>query len=249
MRIAKHIEALDISMNIAGRQSVIHPLLIWGDDDGITLIDTGMPGQTEQIEAHFKRLGLALKNIRRIILTHQDIDHIGGAAALVETSGAEVYAHGEDIPYIEGHKPLIKMNRERVEKMTASLAKDERERARRVLNNPPSVKVNRRLEDGEELDFYGGMLLLHTPGHTPGHTSIFLRRPGLLVAGDALRVEEGRLVGPSPEATPDMTLAVASLSRLTALPVKRVLCYHGGLAAEEGKDAASRIRELAVNGY
>jgi len=247
MKIAKHVEALDITMSIAGRQSVIHPLLIWEDDDGITLIDTGMPGQTEQIEAHLKRLGLALKDVRRIVLTHQDIDHIGGAAALVATSGAEVYAHPDDIPYIEGDKPLIKMNRERVEKMIQSLPENERERARQMLTNPPSVKVDRQLQDGEELDFYGGMLLLHTPGHTPGHTSIFLRRPGLLVAGDALRVEEGRLVGPSPEATPDMELAVASLSRLTALPVKRVLCYHGGLASEEGKDAADRIRELAVN--
>ncbi|WP_455383690.1 MBL fold metallo-hydrolase [Salinispira pacifica] len=243
MKIAEHIEALDITMNIAGRQSAIHPVLLWGGEEGLTLIDTGMPGQLELIKAHLDRLGLALADIRRIILTHQDIDHIGGAAALVEASGAEVYAHADDVPFIEGVKPLIKMTDDRVERMTQSLPEEERERVRRILTNPPSVNVNRRLHDGEELDLHGGMLVVHTPGHTPGHLSIFLREPALLVAGDALRVEDGQLVGPSPAATPDMARAVASLGKLVPLPVRQVLCYHGGLAADE---VAGRIRELAA---
>ena len=242
MKLAEQIEALEITMSIAGRRSTIHPVLLWGDGEGATLIDTGVPGQLDAIREQVERLGLELKDVRRIILTHQDIDHIGSAAALVKATGAEVFAHADDIPYIEGVKPLIKMTPDRIETMIGQLPPRERETVRKVLSNPPAVNVDKKLADGEELAVHGGLLAVHTPGHTPGHLSIFLRRSGILVSGDALRVEEGRLVGPGPSATLDMKLAVASLSKLVPLPVNRVICYHGGLSPE---GAASRIRELA----
>jgi glyoxylase-like metal-dependent hydrolase (beta-lactamase superfamily II) len=242
MKIAERAEVLEITMKIAGRQSAIHPLLLLDDGDGATLIDTGMPGQLELIREHLDRLGIKMSAIKRIILTHQDIDHIGGAAELVKATGAEVMAHADDVPYIEGVKPLIKMNRERIEKMTESLPENEREAARRMMSNPPSVDVDLRVHDGEELDFHGGMIVVHTPGHTPGHVSIYLKKPRILVSGDALRVEEGKLVGPAPGATPDMDQAVASLRKLLPFEIDRVLCYHGGLSPSS---ASARIRELA----
>lgn len=242
MKIAERVEVLEITMNIAGRQSAIHPVLLWDDGDGATLIDTGMPGQLDLIRAHLDRLGVKMKDIRRIILTHQDIDHIGGAAALVKATGAEVLAHADDVPYIEGVKPLIKMNKERIEKMTESLPEKDREAARRMMGNPPSVDVDRRVADGEEIDLHGGMVVVHTPGHTPGHLSIYLKKSHILVSGDALRVENGKLVGPAPGATPDMNQAVASLAKLLPFEIDRVLCYHGGLSPEGASD---RIRELA----
>ncbi len=242
MKIADHVEVLDITMSVAGRQSTIHPVLLWGDGDGATIIDTGMPGQLDAIKAHLDRMRVDLSEIRRIILTHQDIDHIGGASALAEATGARVFAHPDDIPYIEGDLPSIKMTPDRIEKMTQSLPDAERERVRAILQNPPRVKVGTAIRDGDELPFHGGLLVVHTPGHTPGHVSIFLKRSRVLLSGDALRVEEGELVGPSPSATPDMEMATASLGKLVPLPVDRVLCYHGGLSPE---GAAARIRALA----
>lgn len=88
----------------------------------------------------------------------------------------------------------------------------------------------------------GGMVVIHTPGHTPGHISLFLPADHLLIAGDALRVEDGELEGPSPKATPDMSRATASLRKLLAYPIDRVFCYHGGLSKP---GALARLWELA----
>jgi glyoxylase-like metal-dependent hydrolase (beta-lactamase superfamily II) len=111
------------------------------------------------------------------------------------------------------------------------------------LSIPPSGKVDRTLNDGEELPLHGGIEVIHTPGHTPGHLSLFVEKAGLLIAGDELRVEEGELVGPSEWATPDMERANASLRKLLDYRIDYVLCYHGGLY---GPDASERIAQLSA---
>ncbi|KAI7258812.1 hypothetical protein KC345_g10474 [Hortaea werneckii] len=84
------------------------------------------------------------------------------------------------------------------------------------------------LQDGQRLPWGGGAEVIHTPGHTPGHISLYIPQEKLLLAADELRVVEGRLAGPMESATPDMPLALQSLNKLSRLPVRNVLCYHGG---------------------
>ncbi len=242
MQLGKNLEALEVSMRFGGNESTIYPVLLWDKKDGATLIDTGVPGSDAAIGEHLTRLGLKWKDIRRIIITHQDIDHIGGASAAVKASNAEVLAHSDDIPYIQGERRLLKMDPARVEAMVQTLPAEQRERARQLFASPPKVQVDRALADGEELPFGGGMVVIHTPGHTPGHISIFLRAERLLISGDALRAENGALQGPSPSATPDLAQATASLLKLLDYPIDRVLCYHGGLSRP---GALKRLRELA----
>ena len=112
-----------------------------------------------------------------------------------------------------------------------------------LLANPPRGNVDRLVVDGELLPLQGGTRVIHTPGHTPGHICLFVEQENLLLAADALRVVGGSLVGPAEAVTPDMPEALRSLRKLAELPVKRVLCYHGGLY--EGADIPGRIAELA----
>ena len=249
MKIGKNIEALELRMNLTGRESIIHPVLLW-DSEGATLVDTGMPGQLDALTKGIEAAGVSLGDIRRVILTHQDLDHIGGLPEVLRAvgDGVEVWAHEEDKPYIEGDKPLIKMNRERMSQMMESMPEAQQRQVEQILSNPPSGKVDRSLEDGEELSIYeGGVEVIYTPGHTPGHLSLFVREEKLLISGDELRVEEGELVGPSEPVTPDMESANASLSKLADYEIDYVLTYHGGYY---GPDASARIEELisAVNG-
>jgi glyoxylase-like metal-dependent hydrolase (beta-lactamase superfamily II) len=248
MKIGENIEALELRMNLTGQSSIIHPALLW-DSDGATLVDTGIPGQLDALSREIENAGVDFESIRRVILTHQDVDHIGGLPEIVRLRGGEieVLAHEDDKLYIEGDKPLIKMNRERLARMMESLPESQRQKLKRIFSAPPSGRVDRTVHDGEELPFYGGIEVIHTPGHTPGHLSLFVRRAQLLIAGDELRVEEGELVGPSELATVDMESANASLAKLTAYQVDYVLCYHGGLY---GPNASERIAELsaAANG-
>ena len=243
MKIADQVEVLEIPMSFAGRTSVIHPVLLRDDDGSSTLIDTGMPGQLEQFRELMQKAGVPLSSLARIIITHQDIDHIGGAQALVDESHAEVFAHPDDKPYIQGELPLIKMNAERIAAMVASLPESERDAARAMFAHPPRVRVDKNLSDGQELPFHGGIVVIHTPGHTPGHVSLYLRKHRILVSGDAMVVQDGVLSGPNPGATPNLEQATKSLSKLVAYPIDRVVCYHGGLSPA---GASERIRELCA---
>jgi glyoxylase-like metal-dependent hydrolase (beta-lactamase superfamily II) len=245
MKIGEKVEAMEISMGFLGNQSIIHPTVFWDDGEGATLIDTGLPGQVSLIRQKLSGLGLRLRDIRRILLTHQDIDHIGSAQALVEASGARVFAHEADAPYISGEKKLLKMDVSRFEARLEALPEREREQARRLLDPLPRVRVDQMLKGREELPFHGGIVVIYTPGHTPGHVCYYLRRQRLLIAGDALRVDNGALMGPSPSATPDMAKAIASLAALRERPIEGVLCYHGGFFRG---NPAERLRELAEEG-
>jgi glyoxylase-like metal-dependent hydrolase (beta-lactamase superfamily II) len=246
MRIANNIEALELTMALMGNPSVIHPTLIW-DENGATLIDTGVPGQFEDIKAAIENVGLSFSNLRRVILTHQDVDHIGSLADILEAGGGkiEVYAHADDVPYIEGEKPLIKMDMSRFEGLFASLPEDVREKVKAQFANLQTSKVTHTLEDGETFPFHKGIKIIHTPGHTPGHISLFIEDEKLLIAGDAMVVDaEGILQGPREAVTPDMEKAMASIAKLSAYPIDRVLCYHGGLY---GPNASARIKEISQN--
>ena len=244
MKIGENIQALELHMNLTGQSSVIYPALLW-DSDGATLVDTGLPGQLDAIRRGIENAGVDFQSIDRIILTHQDVDHIGGLTEILRAREGkiEVLAHEEDKPYIEGDKPLIKMNRERLAQMMDALPEPQRQQLDRIFSAPPSGKVDRTLRDGEQLPLHGGIEVIHTPGHTPGHLSLFVEKAKLLIAGDELRVEKGELVGPSERATPDMEKANASLRKLTVYPIDYVLCYHGGLY---GPNVSEKIAELSA---
>ena len=72
---------------------------------------------------------LLLTGIRdwcKVILTHQDLDHIGGLPEILRSSDhkVEVLAHKEEKPYIQGEKPLIKLNPEQMAKRMKSLPEE-----------------------------------------------------------------------------------------------------------------------------
>jgi len=242
VKIGEKAEALEITMAFLGGPGIIHPVVLWQGEEGITLVDAGLPGQLPQIQSGLEALGLRLSDVRRLLLTHQDIDHIGSADAIVKATGAVVYAHEADVPYIQGEKPLLKLDAGRYEARLQGLPEAQKQMVRALLASPPRVKVQNVLRGGEELPFHGGIVVIPTPGHTPGHVCYYVKSQNLLLAGDAMRVEEGSLIGPSPMATPDMRSAVASLKGLLPFAIDSVLCYHGGLVS---RDVAARLQELA----
>jgi glyoxylase-like metal-dependent hydrolase (beta-lactamase superfamily II) len=243
MRIADGVEMLELQAEAFGSRSVLNPTLVW-DEDAAVLIDTGMPGLWGQIRAAMESVGVTLDKLKAVILTHQDLDHIGGISEILRESDGriKVYAHEMDQPYIEGDLPLIKTDPNRMDKMLEALPEDVRRQAIALLQNPPKAKVDATLADGEELPYCGGIQVIYTPGHTPGHISLYLKRSKVLVAADAMVSSDGILAGPVRQTTLDMEEAQRSVAKFVPLDIESVICYHGGLSSQ---NVDSQLKKLA----
>lgn len=243
MRIANGVEALELTVNLMGRQMTIYPTLIW-DEKSVVLADTGFPGLEKQIEEAFEKTGVPFDRLNKVFLTHQDIDHIGSLPEILAKSQnkIEVFAHEVEKPYIEGTKPLIKSDAVRKGKMFEALPEEQRRKMESVFMSPPTSKVDITVADGEELPYCGGIIIIHTPGHTPGHICLYLKQSKTLVAGDALNIANGQLTGPNPSATFDMDEAKKSLKKLASYDIETIICYHGGVYAG---DVKQRLLQLA----
>lgn len=204
MKISKGIQMLQLDFN----GNIIHPVLIW-DEKMAVLIDAGFPGQYDDLCTELEKAGVPIGQLKAVILTHQDVDHIGCLPEILQECGdhVRVYAHELDKPYIEGQLPLLKDAH---------------------LEHPPKEKVDETVTDGQELPFCGGIRVIHTPGHTPGHISLYLMASKTLIAGDSMYSVDGILGGVHSPTTLDIETARCSLKKYMEFDISSVICYHGG---------------------
>jgi glyoxylase-like metal-dependent hydrolase (beta-lactamase superfamily II) len=219
MEISKGVEMLQLDFE----GSVIHPILIW-DEETAVLIDTGFPGQYDDLRSALEKIGMPISQLKAVILTHQDVDHIGCLPEILQECGTQVriYAHELDKPYIEGQFPLLKDGH---------------------LEHPPKGKVDETVTDGQELPFCGGIRVIHTPGHTPGHISLYLMRSKTLIAGDSMYSVNGMLGGIHEPTTLDIETARFSLKKCIELDITSVVCYHGGLTHRNVNEQISGLTQ------
>jgi len=238
------IQALEISAHLMGEQRTIYPTLIWDEHEAV-LIDTGYPGQLPLIQEAFERVGISLQSLRKIIITHHDLDHIGGLPSFIEAveSPIEVISNALEKPYIQGERRIMKFTDE----VIAAMDSWPPERAipfKRLLASPPAAPVNTLVTDGETLPYCGGIIIIDTPGHTPGHFSLYHQASKTLIAGDAMVVDHGQLLGPDPRYSIDIAQANASIKKLVQYDISRVIAYHGGIYEDH---VNQRIAELAAH--
>ena len=232
MRVANGVYVLPIPRSPQEPESFLNLTLIVDEQNGNMLVDAGLPDQAEAIGVALLEGGIGVRDLKRIIFTHQDLDHVGSGAALVRQSGARVLAHPADAPHIDGSLRLLKPSAEMLE---------QRPQMREILERLEPVGVDEHLEDGARLEIAGGIRVIFTPGHTPGHLSLYLERSKVLIAGDALRAERGSLTGPNPSMTLEMGTALQSLRRLAGLEIDTIVCYHGGVVSEDANGQLRRV--------
>lgn len=244
------IEALEVSAEMMGGVDTIYPTLIWDQVD-VILVDTGYPGQMPLIRKEVEIAGAKWAKLNKIIITHQDLDHIGSLPMIrqEQPDSIEVYANAQEKPYIQGDKRLVKITKESIELAMRSIPDNVptewRKAFQHTLENPPSSKVDYTVEDREELPFCGGIVIINTPGHTPGHISLYHKSSKTLIAGDALIVEDGQLSRPKPEHCIDYKKALQSIQTFTDLDIETVICYHGGVFNHQVNQRLQELTELS----
>jgi glyoxylase-like metal-dependent hydrolase (beta-lactamase superfamily II) len=127
----------------------------------LILIDTGAGWSVEKIINNVQSLGLNCKNLKKILLTHCHIDHIGGVLELKKRFEPKIYIHTLDAPPLENGDQIL----------TA---------ATWYQTTFPPTSVDMKFHAPEEVLMIGGqkIICLHTPGHTPGSICIYLDRDG-----------------------------------------------------------------------
>jgi glyoxylase-like metal-dependent hydrolase (beta-lactamase superfamily II) len=238
MKIENGIMMLEVSSNIPGM--FIHPTVMW-DDENMIMVDAGYSGQYDTIRDACINEGIHFENINKIIITHQDLDHFGGLPEILEASKnkIEVFAHEDDKPYIQGEKPLVRLN----SNFLNSMPEDRQEMVKQMFKNFTPVDVETTLSDDQELPFCGGITVIHTPGHTPGHLCLYHKNSKTLIVGDAMNVMDGKLMGPKKEILQDgdYEIALDSLNKLLKFDVKNIITYHGGLYTNKPHESIKNL--------
>jgi glyoxylase-like metal-dependent hydrolase (beta-lactamase superfamily II) len=111
------------------------------------------------------------------------------------------------------------------------------------IESTSGVKVDRTVEDGEELPEVGGLRIIHMPGHSPGSISIYAERTKALAVGDTI-VSAGEHVIVSPPFLCDNSAqAVESVRRLLdlGLQIDTLLVAHGDNVYHTASAPLSRI--------
>ena len=169
------------------------------DDDGLTLVDAGVPAQMELLEAGLDRIGAELSDIKAVILTHVDPDHIGLAEPL-RKAGIPVWlpeAGYETALKGVGKPPLglfFFMWR-------PSFARFIRALMQAGMTDAEPIAEAHTYTDGQVLDVPGHPEVIATPGHRKEHCSFWLPERRILFAGDALitmDIMSGKAVAPEP---------------------------------------------------
>jgi len=197
--------------------------------------------------------GVAITDIRRILLTHAHLDHAGLAAWIVEQSGAEVWLHPDEVGKLESPDwwtlgRNLALNEAGVPAETQAYMDRWWQRGRQLMGALSGWKP---LHDGQRFEFeHGALEAVHLPGHALGHTGFFDAAGGVLVGGDHLLdgvtpnpIMEPVLPG-HPAAVPHapgraLTLGqfLGALERVLPMPVRTVLPGHGPVITDHAKVA------------
>ena len=185
------------------------------ENDGFTVIDTGMTGMEKMIiEAATQQR----QPIKRVVLSHAHSDHIGGLDSLKKAL--------TDIEVI--------VSKQSARFMARDMSLEPGQADAPLKGDFPSVETRptKTVKDGDAI---GSLKVVATPGHTPAHISFYDERDGSLIAGDAFQTLGGiavagviRWLFPFPGfATWHKPTAAQSAEKLLALNPKWLATGHG----------------------
>jgi len=148
---------------------IVNSYLIAGQD-GVTIIDAGLSGYWKPLQAGLAAMGKSLGDVRALILTHGDTDHIGFAARLHRETGVAAYIHEADVDRarLKVKKPNSGWGPVKIGPLAGFLWYS----ARRGGLRPQPATGLQTIADGDVLDVPGSPRIIHTPGHTPGSVAV-----------------------------------------------------------------------------
>ena len=220
---------MELAPNIRrlGTSSLVNSYLI--DDRGqLTVIDAGLPGLWGDLMRELESMGKTPADIKALLLTHGDVDHVGFAERLRREHGVPVYVGAADAAEARGEVPKPDAPRDPM-RIGPLLGFMWFGLTHGGLRRTP-VKEVTPIDGAGTLDVPGSPVLVPLPGHTPGSVAYHLPAADAVFMGDAMTTRSvvtgvvGPALGPF---TVDPQQALASLEALDGLQATWVLPGHG----------------------
>lgn len=202
-------------------------------DEVPTLVDAGMPWHADRLREQIMDAGFAPADVERVLVTHHDLDHVGGLAA-VDTA-TELFVGERDADFVAKRRSPPLTNRKTAFQRVAD-----------VFRSAPSVPI-RTVADGDEI---GTFTAVHTPGHTAGHMAYVSSDRDVAFVGDLMR-SDGAGLSPSPWYLSQDTNAIPDSIRYLedAMPVVDVVAPgHGDPLVDGGYGAVAELAENLGHG-
>ncbi|MBA4687581.1 MAG: MBL fold metallo-hydrolase [Candidatus Galacturonibacter soehngenii] len=224
----------------------IYPVVLKNEND-LTLIDAGYPQSLTMLEKAFCEKDLDINQLRKVIITHHDVDHMGGVMELLNKyPKVEAFCSKKELPYVMGVKKSPRIREyERLYEKLGQKAKEDNKRYIEMLQKVNSLERANVLVEQDRI--YEDVIVLETPGHMEGHLSLYVEASNTLICGDLLISEEGVLDIATKEFVIDKEAEIQSLRKVLPYPIVKLICYHGG--EYESKQLKEELEDIIECGY
>lgn len=159
----------------------VNAFLLESGTGDLTLVDSGLPGSAPEIIDAIRSLGRGASDLRHILVTHCHADHTGSLAELKRLTSARVFMHRRDAALVAKGRAMRPLS-PTPGILNAFLF-------RRMVGPKPTtiapVEADVLVEHRDQIPVWGGISVIHTPGHTEGHVVYLARKRRILFVGDA----------------------------------------------------------------
>ncbi len=225
------VKITDSLLFIPGQDEMIpdsHVYLLGLPQSGdLSLVDAGLMGKGRYKVSALTDAGIQPADIKRVIMTHTHLDHIGCLREILEAfPSAELWVHEQEAGPLEDGDERTVYGMEMFKQMCQSQY--------RLKDGAFTFKVDRRLEDAEELRIGGEVwTVLHIPGHSAGGIALYDAGRGILIPGDVVYADYS--IGRFDLHGADAASLNRSLVRLSELEVRMLLPGHNRVLTEVQK--------------
>ena len=207
---------------------------------GVALVDPGPSTCLDRLHGLLREQGIAMGDVRTVLLTHIHLDHAGATGTLVrENPAIQVYVHDRGAPHMADPAKLLSSARR--------LYGDDMDRLWGEFLPVPQDNLQ-VLSGGERISAADREFeVVYTPGHASHHISFFDRSSGVAFVGDTAGVRTGPdlfVLPPTPPPDIDIETWKASVALIDQWQANTIFVTHFGPHGEPATHLANLIEHL-----